>query len=96
MWMRVLGYGMLPTGIVVALSGVLQGAGATGTTLRISIAAVVVQLPIAWWLGFPLGLGPFGVWLTFLVVWGGLRAALLALAYRRGAWAVVGVKAARR
>lgn len=89
-WMWLLGFCMTPVGIQLAFSGTLQGAGATGTSLRINaIGTFLVQVPLAVLLAFPLDLGVFGVWLSFplsLVA----KAALAWLAYRQGAWAKVG------
>lgn len=92
-WMRLLGYGMPWTGVHIALFGLLQGAGATRTTLRISATATLLQIPLGAILGFPLGLGAFGIWLSFPISFL-LRAILGALAYRRGKWAVAGLRAA--
>jgi putative MATE family efflux protein len=90
-WMRLLGVAMLPAGVTIALSGVLQGSGATRTSLRINIwTTVLIQIPAAWVLGFTLEQGAFGVWLSFPITFAAKAAATYA-AYRRGAWAVTGV-----
>ncbi|HWU85627.1 MAG TPA: MATE family efflux transporter [Kofleriaceae bacterium] len=90
-WMRLLGYAMLPAGLSIALIGVLQGAGATRISLRINIwTTLVVQIPLAWTLGFALELDALGVWLSFPLTF--VAKALVTYAtYRRGAWAVTGV-----
>jgi len=88
-WMRLLGAGMPIVGIHIALIGMLRGAGATNTSLRINIIGTAIQIPLSYVLGFPMGLGPFGVWLAFplsFVVKMGLGIA----AYRRGRWAQTG------
>jgi putative MATE family efflux protein len=91
-WMRLLGYCMPIAGVHIALVGVLQGAGATGVSLRINAwTSLLFQIPCSWLLGFPLGLGAFGIWLAFPLSFV-LRAALAALAYRRGSWARVGAE----
>ena len=65
-WMHVLGYAMVPASINIALIGLLQGSGATRTSLRINIwSTLLVQLPLAYILGFVLDLGATGVWWSF-------------------------------
>jgi Na+-driven multidrug efflux pump len=71
--------------------GVLQGSGATRTSLRINAwLTLTIQIPLAAVLGFPLGLGALGVWLSFPLV-SVVRASAIYVAYRRGSWAVTGV-----
>jgi putative MATE family efflux protein len=90
-WMRVLGLAMLPSGFAIALTGVLQGAGATRTSLRINVwTTLLVQIPAAGILGFSAGLGPLGVWLSFPIAFVA-KALAIYVAYRRGRWAVTGV-----
>jgi len=92
-WMRLLGYCMPIAGVHIAMVGVLQGAGATGTSLRINaLSSLFFQIPASWLLGFPLGMGAFGVWLAFPLSFV-LRAGLATIAYRAGGWARVGVDA---
>lgn len=89
LWMRLLGAGMPIVGVHIALIGMLRGAGATNSSLWINIVGTTIQIPLSYLLGFPLGLGPFGVWLAFplsFVVKMGLGIA----AYRRGHWAQTG------
>lgn len=89
-WMQLLGFGMPLAGIYVAYMGLLQGAGATWTSLRINFAStVLLQIPLGWLLAFPLDLGAWGLWLSFPLSFV-LRAALLYAAYRRERWAVTG------
>jgi putative MATE family efflux protein len=90
-WMRVLGLAMVPASLTIALVGVLQGAGATRTSLRINTwMTLLIQIPLAGLLGFSLGLGAFGVWLSFPLSFVA-RALATYVAYRRGRWAVTGV-----
>jgi putative MATE family efflux protein len=89
-WMRVLGLGMPIVGVHIALIGMLRGAGATNTSLRINIVGtMLIQVPLSWFLGFVVGWGAFGIWLavpvSFLV-----RMCLGILAYRKGSWARAG------
>ena len=85
-WMELLGYGMPIVGVHIAFVGMLRGAGATNTSLYINLFGTILQVPLSWALGFPLGLGAWGVWagfpLSFL-----LKAALGFAAYRRERWA---------
>jgi putative MATE family efflux protein len=91
-WMRILGYAMPPAAINIAMIGVLQGSGATRTSLNINIlSTLLVQVPVAWLLGFGLDLGATGVWLSFPIAFVA-KSALNYVAYRRGKWAVPGVR----
>lgn len=91
-WMRLLGYGMPLAGWQVAVTGLLQGAGATWVSLRISLLCVLVQVPASALLGFAFGLGAFGVWLAFPLSFV-LRVWLVDRAYRSNTWARVGLHA---
>src|SRR5690606_11114912 len=65
-WMRLLGLAMVPAAINIALVGMLQGSGATMTSLRINILTTLfIQIPLAALLGFGVGLDEFGIWLSF-------------------------------
>jgi putative MATE family efflux protein len=92
MWIRLLGYGMPLAGWQIAVGGLLQGAGATGLSLRINVYATLFQVPASAVLGFALGLGVFGVWLAFPLSFL-LRVWLVQRAYRKNTWARVGVHA---
>lgn len=90
-WMRLLGLAMAPAAINIALVGMLQGAGATRTSLRINIwTTLLVQIPLAAVLGFGFGLDEFGVWLSFPLSFVA-KAAGSYLAYRGEKWAVTGM-----
>ncbi|HEU0036025.1 MAG TPA: MATE family efflux transporter [Kofleriaceae bacterium] len=94
-WMRLLGASMLPAAFNIALIGVLQGAGATMTSLRINfMTTLVVQVPLAWLLGFPLELGALGVWLSFPLAFVVKSLAVYAV-YRSGSWATTGIAVRR-
>ena len=88
-WMRILGAGMPIVGVHIALIGMLRGAGATGTSLRINIVGTALQVPLSWLLGFPLGLGPFGVWVAFPLSFV-IKMLLGIAAYRKGDWVHLG------
>jgi len=90
MWMTLLGYAMPVVGVWIAWVGMLQGAGATRRSLRINVVTTLFfQIPMSYVLGFPCGLGAWGIWAAFplsfgiKMVWGWLE-------YRSGAWAKVG------
>ena len=90
-WMRVLGIAMIPSALATALVGVLQGAGATRTSLRINLwVTLLVHIPLAALLGLALDLGALGVWLSFPIAFA-VRALATYVAYRRGLWAVTGI-----
>lgn len=92
-WMRILGVAMPVAGVQIALVGMLQGAGATKTSLRINfVATILFQIPMSLCLGFWLHLGVIGVWLAFPLSTV-LKSGLSILAYRRGAWARAGASA---
>jgi putative MATE family efflux protein len=94
-WMHILGYAMPPAAINIALIGLLQGAGATRTSLRINIWATLgIQVPVALLLGFGFGLGETGVWWSFPI--GFVAKALLNYAeLKRERWAITGVRMTR-
>jgi len=91
-WMKILGYAMPPAAINIALIGVLQGAGATRTSLRINIwSTLAIQVPLALLLGFGFGLGEIGVWWSFPL--GFLaKAAMIYVSFKRERWAITGVR----
>jgi Na+-driven multidrug efflux pump len=66
MWLRILGVGMPLAGIAISFGGLFQGAGATRVPLAINAAAhLLFQVPMSFVLGFPMGLGVWGVWAAF-------------------------------
>ena len=85
-WIRLLGLCMPLAGVHIALAGTFQGAGATRLSLRLNLlSTLLVQIPASFLLGFPLGLGPLGVWGGFPVSFLA-KAALAIHAYRKGDW----------
>jgi putative MATE family efflux protein len=90
-WLRLLGYGMLPVGVHIALMGLLHGAGATNTSLRINlVTTLALQIPLGAILGFGFDLGALGVWLSLPLAFIA-KAAMEYAAYKRERWAVTGV-----
>jgi putative MATE family efflux protein len=77
----------LPFAIYMAFLGVLQGSGSTRAALTISVVCVLlVQIPVGLVLGFPMGLGATGVWLS-LPIANLVRVAMSVTTYRAGHWA---------
>jgi len=92
-WMRLLGYCMPAVGVHIAFVGLLQGSGATNTSLGINFASTALfQVPLSAVLGFAANLGAFGVWLSFPLSFV-VKAGLGWIAYKRAHWAKVGVHA---
>ena len=92
LWMKILGYGLPIVGVYITFSGMLQGAGATQTSLRINmLGTLALQIPLSWILGFPLGMGEFGVWLAFPLSFV-FKTALGLWAWREGSWARTGAR----
>ncbi|MEL6343067.1 MAG: MATE family efflux transporter [Myxococcota bacterium] len=90
MWIRLLGLCMPAVSIYIALNGAFQGAGATRLSLRINIlATVLIQIPLSWVLGFPLGMSAFGVWLAFPIALG-LKSLMGIVVYRSSGWMKAG------
>jgi putative MATE family efflux protein len=91
LWIRLLGYGMPIVAIHMAFVGLLQGAGATRTSLSINLAATFFfQIPLSYYLGFVAGFGVLGVWAPFPMS-EGIKTLLDTLAYRKGDWAKSGI-----
>ena len=90
MWMRLLGACMPVVGAYVTFIGMFQGSGATRISLRINVLVTLLfQIPASYILGFPMGLGAFGVWLAFPLAFV-LKAMAGTWEYRRGTWAKTG------
>ena len=89
MWIRILGFGIPIVGIHIAIIGVLRGAGATRTSLRINIVGTCIQIPLSYVLGVTMGLGPWGVWAGFPISFV-FKALLGIAAYLKGGWATTG------
>jgi len=89
-WVLILGWGMPVVGVYIAFTGMLRGAGETNTALVINLSTAVLQIPLSWLLGFPLGMGAFGIWLAFPLSFV-LKAILAWWVYRRGKWIKIGM-----
>ncbi len=91
-WIHLLGWGMPIVGAHVAFMGMFRGSGNTNTSLLINVfATLAFQVPMSWLLGFPLGLGAFGIWLAFPLSFV-LKAACGWIIFGRGRWASVGAR----
>mgnify|MGYP002631625352 CR=1 FL=1 len=91
-WIKLLAVCMPPVGIYIALVGVFQGSGATRLSLRINVVATLAQIPISWFLGFPLGLGAAGIWAGFPIAFA-IKMILGVVEYRRNSWVRLGARA---
>ncbi len=90
MWMQLLGWCMPVVGVWIAYVGLFQGAGATRISLRINTAVTfLIQIPLSWFLGFPMGLGAWGVWFAFPASFA-VKAVLGWFEYRNESWAKTG------
>lgn len=92
-WMELLGWSMPVVGVWIAFAGLLQGAGATRTSLGINAATTfVAQIPLSAVLGFAVGLGAWGVWAAFPLAFG-VKMVWGYIAFRREKWAMTGASA---
>ncbi|HEX5061082.1 MAG TPA: MATE family efflux transporter [Kofleriaceae bacterium] len=95
-WLQILAVAMPPAAINMALIGLLQGAGATRTSLRINIwATIAIQVPVALVLGFGFDLGEIGVWWSFPIGFAA-KAVLNYVELKRERWAVTGVRMSKK
>jgi putative MATE family efflux protein len=84
--MAIIGIGQPAQAVIFTLGGALRGAGDTRFPLVATIVNwLVVRLPLAYVLAFPLGLGLAGVWAGIAADYF-VRAALLAWRFNSGAW----------
>jgi putative MATE family efflux protein len=89
--LAVVGIGQPAQALIFALGGALRGAGDTRYPLMVSLVNwFLVRLPLAYVFAFVFGLGLTGIWLGVTIDYF-VRAALLALRFRSGAWAKVRV-----
>ncbi|HUQ41877.1 MAG TPA: MATE family efflux transporter [Candidatus Limnocylindrales bacterium] len=89
--LAVVGLGQPAQAAIFALGGALRGAGDTRYPLIVSLVNwFLIRLPLAYVLAFPFGFGLTGIWMGVSADYF-VRAALLALRFRSGAWARVRV-----
>lgn len=92
-WMQLLGYSMPLVGVYISYTGLLQGAGATGVSLRINAWVTLVgQIPASYILGFVVGWGAWGIWAAFPFAFI-VKLGWAIVEYRRGEWAKTGTSA---
>jgi putative MATE family efflux protein len=79
-----LGFVFYAAGMVITQS--FNGAGDTWTPTIINLFVFwMFEIPLAWWLAVPLGLGPQGVFIALTVAYSAL-AVVSAILFRRGRW----------
>jgi putative MATE family efflux protein len=84
--LRIISAGFLFYGYGMVISQAFNGAGDTLTPLLLNLLCFwVVELPVAWGLSGPLGLGPTGAFLSIALAFS-LQALLGAAVFRRGRW----------
>lgn len=89
--LAVIGIGQPAQAVIFALGGALRGAGDTRYPLMVSLVNwFLVRLPLAYLFAFVFGFGLTGIWLGVTIDYF-VRAALLAVRFRSGAWARVRV-----
>ncbi|MDB4955296.1 MAG: efflux family protein [Myxococcales bacterium] len=93
-WLHLIALSIVLQGLMLVFEGLLSGAGATRTVMKINLLANLgLRLTLAAVLALGTNLGAVGVWLSWpaaLVV----QLPIAFIAYRRGRWAVTGVTVA--
>ncbi|MFZ1684319.1 MAG: MATE family efflux transporter [Candidatus Zixiibacteriota bacterium] len=84
-YLMILGLSQFTMAIEIVLEGSFSGAGDTMPPMLVSIPGAVMRVPLAYYLCFDLNWGINGVWWT-LTITTTLKAAALALWFRRGKW----------
>src|SRR5690349_7951883 len=84
--LRLLSYGYISYGYGMVITAAFNGAGDTFTPTVLNLVCFwVCQIPVAWLLSYPAGIGPRGVFVA-VVISDSLLALLGILCFRRGAW----------
>ena len=84
--LRLLSYGYLSYAYGMVLSAAFNGAGDTLTPTVLNLICFwVCQIPLAYVLAIPMGLGPSGAWMAVLAA-DTLLAVLAIIVFRRGKW----------
>lgn len=84
-WMRILALAAVFMGLGVVFQQAFNVAGDTVTVMIVTLAVVAIEIPAAWLLSTPLGIGPLGI------AWGNvigmaIRAAVFVPIYLKGRW----------
>jgi MATE family, multidrug efflux pump len=86
--LRIVAVGFLFYGYGMALTGAFNGAGDTRTPTLINFFCLwMLEIPLAWILAYPVGLGPTGVFTSVSVAFSVL-ALVSAVMFKRGRWKV--------
>jgi Na+-driven multidrug efflux pump len=84
--LRLVSYGYIFYAWGMVAAQAFNGAGDTYTPTAISIGTNwILQMPLAWWLAFKMGLGPNGIFMS-IAISASLYAVVAVLAFRRGTW----------
>jgi len=84
-YLMILGLSQFAMAIEIVLEGAFSGAGDTVPPMLVLIPGAVARVPLAYFLCFDLNWGINGVWWT-LTITSFVKAALLAVWFRRGKW----------
>ena len=83
---RMLSLGYLAFGVNFVFDTAQGGAGDTASPMAINLVALwLAQIPLAYLLSRPFGLGADGIWLALVIGWF-VQAALMIWRYRQGRW----------
>jgi Na+-driven multidrug efflux pump len=89
--LRMLSYGYISYAYGMVLSAAFNGAGDTVTPTALNLICFwACQIPLAYFLAIPMGMGPSGVWAA-VVTADTLLAALAIMLFRQGKWKKVAV-----
>ena len=84
-WMRILALAAVFMGLGVVFQQAFNVAGDTVTVMIVTLAVVAIEIPAAWLLSTPLGIGPLGIgWGN--VIGMAIRAAIFVPIYLKGRW----------
>ena len=84
--LRIIGYGYVAYAWGMVMLQAFNGAGDTTTpTVLNAVCFWVVQIPLAWWLAVPMGVGPAGVFWSIAISYT-LSAIVGIILFRRGRW----------
>ncbi|MCJ2531363.1 MAG: MATE family efflux transporter [Candidatus Thermoplasmatota archaeon] len=91
LFIRVHSVGIPATAIFFSVSGALRGAGDTRWPFYATLVGIYgLRLPLSFLLGYQLGLGIFGVWVTLPIEYY-IRSIIVGRRFRTGAWKAVTV-----
>jgi putative MATE family efflux protein len=85
LFLRIVAVSQIFMGWELVYSHAFTGAGNTLPPMYISAITSIVRVPLAWWLAFPMGAGPAGIWWTISLT-GIVRGTVLPAWFWRGRW----------